>query len=126
VIAKDLTWSGFKAIRTMWDGQLVLKGVLSPKDAMAAVNYGADGIVVSNHGGRRLDGALSGIKALGPIVDAVNGRTTVMMDGGVRRIQDAAKALAMGAKPARSDEPTLMAWRRAARRGRKKPGEPAQ
>lgn len=98
LIAKDLTWESFKAIRSMWDGPLVLKGILSPKDAVTALNYGADGIVVSNHGGRQLDGAISTIKALGPVVDAVNDKAVVMMDGGIRRGQDIVKALAMGAK----------------------------
>jgi L-lactate dehydrogenase (cytochrome) len=98
MIAKDLTWESFKAIRAMWDGPLVLKGVLSPADAAKAVTFGADGIVVSNHGGRQLDGAISSIVALGPIVDAVNDRAVVMMDGGIRRGQDIVKALSMGAK----------------------------
>ena len=98
MIAKDLTWDSFKAIRSMWDGPLVLKGVLSPQDAVTAVNYGADGIIVSNHGGRQLDGAISSIMALAPVVDAVNDRAVVMMDGGIRRGQDIVKALAMGAK----------------------------
>jgi len=98
MIAKNLTWDSFKAIRSMWDGPLVLKGILSPQDAVMAVNYGADGIVVSNHGGRQLDGAISSIMALGPVVDAVNDKAVVMMDGGIRRGQDIVKALAMGAK----------------------------
>lgn len=98
LIAKDLTWETFKDIRAKWDGPLVIKGVMTAQDAVKAVDYGADGIVVSNHGGRQLDGAISSIMALGPIVDAVNDRAVVMMDGGIRRGQHVVKALAMGAK----------------------------
>lgn len=98
MIERGLTWDHLKVIRSMWDGPLVVKGVLSPEDAVTAVGYGADGIIVSNHGGRQLDGAISSIKALGPIVDAVNDKAVVMMDGGIRRGHDIVKALAMGAK----------------------------
>jgi L-lactate dehydrogenase (cytochrome) len=98
MIERGLTWTHLKTIRAMWDGPLVVKGILSPQDAMMAISHGVDGIVVSNHGGRQLDGAISGIKALGPIVDAVNDKAVVMMDGGIRRGHDVVKALAMGAK----------------------------
>ncbi len=98
MIERGLTWSHLKTIRAMWDGPLVLKGVLSPQDARLAVAHGVDGIVVSNHGGRQLDGAVSSIKALGAVVDAVNDKAVVMMDGGIRRGHDIVKALAMGAK----------------------------
>lgn len=98
LIAKDVTWDTFREIRAKWDGPLVIKGVMTPQDALKALGYGADGIVVSNHGGRQLDSAISSIMALGPIVDAVNDRAVVMMDGGIRRGQHVVKALAMGAK----------------------------
>jgi L-lactate dehydrogenase (cytochrome) len=76
----------------------VVKGVLDTDDARAAVATGVEGIVVSNHGGRQLDGALSGIEALPAIADAVGDKTMIMMDGGVRSGQDVVKALALGAK----------------------------
>lgn len=95
---KGLDWDKVRQIRAMWDGPLVIKGIMSPRDAARAVDLGADGIVVSNHGGRQLDGAISTIMALGPVVDAVNDRAVVMMDGGIRRGHDVVKALAMGAK----------------------------
>ena len=98
LIEKSLDWDKVREIRAMWDGPLVIKGIMSPQDAVKAVEIGADGIVVSNHGGRQLDGSISTIMALGPIVDAVNDRAVVMMDGGIRRGHDIAKALAMGAK----------------------------
>ncbi|MGX1787122.1 alpha-hydroxy acid oxidase [Bosea sp. NPDC055332] len=98
LIDRTLTWEHLKTIRGMWDGPLVIKGILSPHDAVKAVEHGVDGIVVSNHGGRQVDGAISTIKALGPVVDAVNDKAVVMMDGGIRRGHDIIKALAMGAK----------------------------
>ncbi|MFZ3035364.1 MAG: alpha-hydroxy acid oxidase, partial [Parvibaculum sp.] len=81
-----------------WDGPIVIKGILDAEDARRAADVGADGIVVSNHGGRQLDGVLSGVAALPPIVEAVGERLTVLMDGGVRSGLDVLKAMAMGAK----------------------------
>jgi L-lactate dehydrogenase (cytochrome) len=93
-----LNWSHFTRIRERWRGALVLKGILNPKDAVMAVERGADGIIVSNHGGRQLDGSIAPLAILPEIVDAVGDRTTVMLDGGIRRGSDIIKALALGAK----------------------------
>ena len=84
-----------------------MKGLLTPEDAKLAVEYGADGIVVSNHGGRYLDGAPSTIEVLPEIVDAVGGKTTVLIDGGFRRGTDVMKALAIGAKAVLVGRPPL-------------------
>jgi L-lactate dehydrogenase (cytochrome) len=92
-----LDWEKVRRIKEMWGGPLVLKGILDPDDAEAALAVGADAIIVSNHGGRQLDGALSSIRALGAVLDRVGGRTEVWIDGGIRTGQDILKALAMGA-----------------------------
>jgi L-lactate dehydrogenase (cytochrome) len=92
VTYKDITW-----LRQHWKGKLVLKGITDPGDAVRAVEEGMDGIVVSNHGGRQLDGSLSSIAALPHVRDAVAGRMTVMLDGGVRSGLDVLRALALGA-----------------------------
>ena len=86
------------ASRTRWGGKLILKGIMDPEDAELAVQSGADALIVSNHGGRQLDGATSSIAALPPIADAVGSRIEVLMDGGIRSGQDVLKALALGAK----------------------------
>jgi L-lactate dehydrogenase (cytochrome) len=88
----DIAW-----IRENWPGKLIIKGVIDPEDARRAVDAGADGVIVSNHGGRQLDSALSAIKALPRVVEAVGGRATVMMDGGVRSGEDIVRAMALGA-----------------------------
>ena len=93
-----LTWKDLDWIRQHWAGPIVIKGVLDPDDAKDAVSAGADGLIVSNHGGRQLDGVLSGVRALPPIADAVGDKLTVLMDGGVRSGLDVVKALALGAK----------------------------
>jgi len=94
----SIAWRDLDFIRSEWRGPLVIKGLLDPEDAVEAANLGADGIIVSNHGGRQLDGALSTTRALPPIVDAVGDRLTVLADGGVRSGLDVVRLLALGAK----------------------------
>ena len=93
-----LDWSVVEWVKNEWGGKLILKGIQDVEDAKMAVKSGADAIVVSNHGGRQLDGAQSSIRALPPIVDAVGDKIEVWMDGGIRSGQDLLKALAHGAK----------------------------
>jgi L-lactate dehydrogenase (cytochrome) len=93
-----LDWSKIKQLRDKWKGKVILKGILDPEDARLALDVGADAIVVSNHGGRQLDGALSSIRMLPEIVDAVGTRTEIWMDGGIRSGQDVLKAVALGAR----------------------------
>lgn len=93
ILWKDLDW-----IRASWDGTLIIKGILDPEDARAAAELGANGIVVSNHGGRQLDGALSSTKALPAIADAVSDRLTILADSGVRSGLDVVRLLALGAR----------------------------
>lgn len=92
-----LAWSDVEAIKKQWGGKLILKGILDPEDAKMAVETGADAIIVSNHGGRQLDGAPSSIEALPAIVDAVGDKIEVQFDGGIRSGQDVLKALCLGA-----------------------------
>jgi len=93
-----LCWDDIEWIKEQWGGKLIIKGILDPDDARLAVQHGADALIVSNHGGRQLDGAPSSITALPAIVDAVGEQVEVHMDGGVRTGQDVIKALALGAK----------------------------
>ncbi|MBD1202979.1 MAG: alpha-hydroxy-acid oxidizing protein [Rhodobacteraceae bacterium] len=93
-----LDWSKIARIRDQWGGKLILKGILDEEDAMKAADFGADAIIVSNHGGRQLDGALSSIRMLPRIVRAVGDKTEVFLDSGIRSGQDVLKALALGAK----------------------------
>ena len=93
-----LNWKDVEWVKNEWGGKLILKGIQDVEDAKIAAASGADAIIVSNHGGRQLDGALSSIKALPPIVDAVGDKIEVWMDGGIRSGQDMLKALALGAK----------------------------
>ena len=93
-----LDWDRIRVFRKMWDGPLIIKGIIDPRDALEALNVGADAIIVSNHGGRQLDGALSSIRALPAIVEAVGDKIEVHLDSGIRSGQDVLKALALGAK----------------------------
>lgn len=94
----SLNWDDVKWIRDQWGGPLVLKGIMDPEDAEMAVTSGADALIVSNHGGRQLDGAPASIAALPEIVRQTGGRAEVWMDGGIRTGQDIFKAVALGAK----------------------------
>jgi L-lactate dehydrogenase (cytochrome) len=93
-----LDWSKVTRIRDQWKGKFILKGVLDAEDAKMAADAGADAVIVSNHGGRQLDGALSSIRMLPQVVRAIGDRTEVWMDGGIRSGQDVLKALSLGAK----------------------------
>jgi len=94
----SLSWADVEWIKRRWGGKLILKGILDAEDARLAADTGADALIVSNHGGRQLDGAPSSISALPAIVDAVGSRIEVWMDGGIRSGQDVLKALALGAR----------------------------
>ena len=94
----SLTWDDLRELRELWRGKLIVKGILHPDDARQAAACGVDAVIVSNHGGRNLDGTLAPIEALPDIVSAVGDRLTVMIDGGFRRGSDVVKAIALGAK----------------------------
>jgi L-lactate dehydrogenase (cytochrome) len=93
----SISWRDLEFIRTQWNGPLIIKGILDPRDALEAANLGADGIVVSNHGGRQLDGVASTASALPAIAEAIRDRLTVLVDGGVRSGLDVVRMLALGA-----------------------------
>lgn len=93
----SVTWKDIEWLRTQWDGPIILKGILEADDAAMAASIGVQGIVVSNHGGRQLDGAVGTARALPAIADAVGGRLAVLVDGGIRYGHDIAKARALGA-----------------------------
>ncbi|MCF7506017.1 FMN-dependent L-lactate dehydrogenase LldD [Vibrio sp. L3-7] len=93
----SISWKDLEWIRDFWDGPMVIKGILDQEDAKDAVRFGADGIVVSNHGGRQLDGVLSSAKALPAIADAVKGDTKILVDSGIRTGLDVVRMMAMGA-----------------------------
>jgi L-lactate dehydrogenase (cytochrome) len=95
---QTVTWKDIDWLKSIWPGRMVLKGILRPQDARLAVEHGMDAVIVSNHGGRQLDGAPSAISALPAIVEAVEGRAEVLMDGGIRRGSDVVKAMALGAR----------------------------
>ncbi len=95
---QSLDWKRIEQFKKLWGGKVILKGILDVEDAKMAAKVGIDAIIVSNHGGRQLDGAISSIRALGPILDAVGDKVEVHMDSGIRSGQDVLKAMAMGAK----------------------------
>jgi L-lactate dehydrogenase (cytochrome)/(S)-mandelate dehydrogenase len=94
-------------LRRIWTGPLILKGVLHPAEARAALDHGVDGLIVSNHGGRQLDGAPASVEVLPAIVEAVGDRIPVLLDGGVRRGADVVKAVALGARACLIGRPQL-------------------
>jgi isopentenyl diphosphate isomerase/L-lactate dehydrogenase-like FMN-dependent dehydrogenase len=94
----SLTWDDLPFLREHWDGPVVLKGILSAADAQRAADAGADGIIVSNHGGRQVDGAIAALDALPPVAAAVGSRLAVLFDSGIRCGADMLKALALGAR----------------------------
>ncbi|MGZ5597446.1 MAG: alpha-hydroxy acid oxidase [Usitatibacter sp.] len=102
-----LCWDDVEWVRKKWGGKLILKGIMDVEDARIAAGCGADALIVSNHGGRQLDGAMSSIRALPAIADAVGSRIEVWMDGGVRSGQDVLKALALGARATLIGRPFL-------------------
>ncbi len=102
-----MRWDDVAQLRSQWAGPLLLKGVLHPAEARRAVEIGIDGLIVSNHGGRQLDGASSALEALPAIVDAVADRIPVLMDGGIRRGSDVVKAVALGARAVLIARPQL-------------------
>jgi L-lactate dehydrogenase (cytochrome)/(S)-mandelate dehydrogenase len=107
VVRPDMVWDDVARMRERWDGAFMVKGILDPDDAERAAEIGADAIVVSNHGGRQLDGALATLDALPPIADRVGERLTVILDGGVRRGADVVKALCLGASAVMIGRPAL-------------------
>src|SRR5699024_915434 len=104
-----LTWDHIRWLRDHWNGKLIIKGILHPLDAQKAVECGVDGIIVSNHGGRQLDGAMAPIAALPSIRSAVPDNFVVMLDGGIRRGTDVVKAIALGASMVFVGRPALYA-----------------
>ena len=101
----SVTWKDLEWFRSVWEGPLVVKGLLSADDARRAVAHGANAVVVSNHGGRQLDGAAGAIEALPAVVDAVAGRADIILDGGIRRGRDIVTAVALGATACMAGRP---------------------
>jgi 4-hydroxymandelate oxidase len=104
---QSLTWKDLEWLRSVTDVPILVKGVVRPDDAVRAVEHGASGVIVSNHGGRQLDTAPATVEALPVIVDALQGRGEVLLDGGVRRGTDVVKALALGARAVMVGRPVL-------------------
>ena len=107
ILDPTMSWRDVDWLRSIWPGPFLLKGLLHPEEARLALEHGVDGLIVSNHGGRQLDGAISSIRALPPIVDLVGGRVPVLIDGGIRRGSDVVKALALGATACLVGRPQL-------------------
>jgi L-lactate dehydrogenase (cytochrome)/(S)-mandelate dehydrogenase len=93
----SMSWDDVRWVRELWNGPLIIKGILHPDDALKAIDLGVDGVIISNHGGRQLDGAVATARMLPLVADAVDGRIPVLLDGGVRRGRDVLIALALGA-----------------------------
>jgi len=104
---QTVSWKDVEWMRSIWPGKLVLKGILDPEDAREALKTGADGVVVSNHGGRQLDGAPSTINALPKVADAIGGQKEILIDSGIRTGQDMFRALALGANACMIGRPFL-------------------
>jgi 4-hydroxymandelate oxidase len=107
VVDPGLTWRDLEWLRSVWTLPLLVKGILTAEDAVLALEHGAEGLVVSNHGGRQLDGVPASLEALPEVVDAVGGRAEILLDGGVRRGTDVVKALALGARAVLVGRPVL-------------------
>src|SRR5207245_3352176 len=102
-----VTWKDLEWMRRLWKGPLAVKGVMSAEDARLSVEHGADAVIVSNHGGRQLDDAPGSLEVLPEVVDAIGPRADVLLDGGIRRGADMAKALALGARACMIGRPYL-------------------
>jgi L-lactate dehydrogenase (cytochrome)/(S)-mandelate dehydrogenase len=102
-----MSWADLADLRRHWSGPLLVKGLLHPQDAARALAEGVDGLIVSNHGGRQLDGAQASLRALPAIAQTVRGRVPVLLDGGVRRGSDVFKALGLGATAVLVGRPQL-------------------
>ncbi|WP_413989726.1 alpha-hydroxy acid oxidase [Labrys okinawensis] len=107
LLDQGMNWADVDALRAQWRGPLILKGVLHPDEAREALQRGIDAVIVSNHGGRQLDGAIGSLDALPAVVEAVQGRMPVLVDGGIRRGADMVKALALGATACLEGRPHL-------------------
>ncbi len=105
----SVTWNDIEWLRAQWDGNLIIKGILDPQDALAAVKAGANAVIVSNHGGRQLDGVSATATMVPRVVDAVRDSAAVLMDGGVRNGQDVVKSVALGAQAAMIGRPWVFA-----------------
>ena len=114
---QTVTWKDIEWAKSIWGGPLALKGILDPGDAKLALDHGVDAVIVSNHGGRQLDGVRSAISVLPEVVDAVAGRAEVLIDGGVRRGTDVLKAIALGAKACMIGRPYMYGLAAKGRRG---------
>ena len=106
-LAGSVTWAEAETVRNLWDGPFAIKGVMTAAEARAAADIGATAVIVSNHGGRQLDGVLAAVEALPAIAEAVGDRLEILLDGGVRRGTHVLKALALGAKAVLIGRPTL-------------------
>jgi L-lactate dehydrogenase (cytochrome) len=114
---QSVTWKDIEWVRSVWDGPLALKGILNPEDAALAAQHGVNAVIVSNHGGRQLDCVPSAVAALPDVVDGVDGKCEVILDGGVRRGTDVLKALALGARACMIGRPFLYGLEASGRAG---------